>query len=87
MNEEMISRYGEVKSIRYLAGSIDDLKDVVETVKQMISRNCDKGDKDELMLAIAVDAIPLQHSLSSFIISLSVPELVLKSKYHHPNIV
>jgi len=86
MNENLNNKYGNTKNIKYLASSLDDLKDIVETVKQMISLGCEKDDIDTVMHAITINAMPLQHSLSSFIISLSVPETLLKSKFHRTKI-
>jgi len=79
MNEDVIAKYGQPTVVKYLVNNLDDLKDVIETVRQMISRGCHKDDVPVMEKAIGLDTIPLKNTLSSFIISLEIPSKLLQT--------
>lgn len=61
-----------LRDIKYLVNSLDDLWDVVFTVNQMMANKADLDSN-----RYAVSTIPVNESCSSFILSLSVPEIIL----------
>ena len=61
-----------LKDIKYLVNSLDELWDVVATVNQMVAKRADLDSN-----RYAVCTIPVNESCSSFILSLSVPEMIL----------
>ncbi len=81
MEQQFAKNYGAPKDIRYLISSLDDLWDVINTVNKMIEKRCEKGDIVPLKKAISMSIIPLKNSLSAFILSFSVPSLVVSSQY------
>jgi len=78
MNSYVSELYGEPQTIRYLIASIDDICEVTETVRFMLAQNFMKDDLQTLIRSIPVLAIPLPHSLSSFILGLGIPSKILK---------
>ena len=78
MDDPIFSRYGKALEVKYLVTSLDDLKDVVDTVKHMICRRCDKADLYPLENSITLDARPIKSSLSAFILGLRLPQLILE---------
>lgn len=81
MKQQFAEKYGTREDIRYLVSSMDDLWDVINTVNKMIEKRCEKEDITPLKLTISLGIIPLKNSLSSFILSFSVPSLVVRSQY------
>ncbi len=78
MENAVLEKYGRAKKVKYLVGSLDDLKDIVDTVRHMIIKGCDESDLPSLEELITIDALPLKNNLSSFILDLRVPENLLK---------
>jgi hypothetical protein len=81
MEQQLAKNYGTRVDIRYLISSLDDLWDVINTVNKMIEKRCEKGDIVPLKKAISMSIIPLKNSLSAFILSFSIPSLVVSSQY------
>ena len=79
MVDKIADKYGEPRPVKYLVTSLDDLKDVVDTVNFTVSNNCKKDDLEQITNSIRVNMIPLQSSKSSFIISMNVPALLLEA--------
>lgn len=74
----VFAKYGRARKIKYLVSSLEDLKDVVETVRQMIGKHCDKDDLKALEDSITLDALPIKNSLSAFILDLRMPQYLLE---------
>ncbi len=60
MNDPVFEKYGEARKVKYLVTSLDDLKDVVDTVRSMIVRRCEKDDLSPLENSITLDAFPIK---------------------------
>jgi hypothetical protein len=84
MNDPVFAKYGEARKIKYLVTSLDDLKDVVDTVRHMIGRHCEKADFTSLENAITLDAFPIKNSLSAFILGFRLPHTLVEQNYHKP---
>lgn len=69
----------EVKHIKYLVSSLDDLKDVVNTVTHILRGSCTPTTLPEAETSIRAEAMPLNPKTSSMILSLKVPV-----EYMHP---
>ena len=78
MDTQVSELYGEPQTIHYLIVSIDDIREVTETIKFMLAQHCQKDDIRIVMKSIPIMAIPLPQSLSSFILGLGVPSKILK---------
>ncbi len=78
MNSYVSELYGEPHTIRYLIASIDDICEVTETVRFMLAQYCKKDDLQIVMKSIPIMAVPLPHTLSSFILGIGVPSKILK---------
>jgi hypothetical protein len=78
MKDKIADLYGKPRTIRYLVGSIDDLREVAETVQFMIKQHSKLDDARAILKNIPVMAIPLPHSVSSFILGMRVPCNLLK---------
>ncbi len=73
MKQHLESAYGNAQTIRYLVNSLDDLREVAQTVLFIVRHNCEPCDYRQLKEAITLTAIPMPQSLSSFIIGFDVP--------------
>lgn len=84
MNDPLFEKYGEARKIKYLVTSLDDLKDVVDTVRSMIFRCCEKDDLRPLEDSITLEAYPIKNSLSAFILGLRLPRMILEQSSRKP---
>jgi len=78
MKEQRESTYGAPKMIRYLVNSVDDLREITDTVRFIVSQNCESDDYDTLVKMITVTAIPMGNGVSSFILGFNVPGDILE---------
>jgi hypothetical protein len=79
----VIEKYGSLKEIKYLITSFSDLKDTVASIKSIIETGCEKKDILRMAESIMISSIPLKNTLSSFILVLKIPNLILQSRYKH----
>lgn len=79
MEQQLESTYGIPRAIRYLVNSVDELREVTDTVLFIIRHNCQPEHYRPLKNAITLSAIPMPQSLSSFIIGFDIPTDLLKS--------
>jgi hypothetical protein len=68
----------DVRTIRYLAGSIDDLREITETVRLIVMRSCNMGELESVLRSISISATPMPKSLSSFILGFDLPKRLLE---------
>jgi hypothetical protein len=59
---------------RYLINNLDDLKDVVGTIHNLVKQNSREEDFCHVMKQIPVDFIALGQNLKSFVVSIELPE-------------
>jgi hypothetical protein len=78
MDTHISETYGAARTIRYLVTSIDDLREAAETVRFIIHQGCNRDDAKSIMNSVAISAVSLPKSLSSFIIGFDVPRKVLE---------
>jgi len=67
----------ETKVIRYLVNSVDDLREIADTVRFIIQQNTDPGSCLYVVEGVPVSAIPIGES-SGFIMSFTVPSDLLE---------
>ncbi len=77
MDSHSNTTYGKSRTIRYLINSVDDLREVTDTVLFLVRHNCNADDFADLMESIPLSAIPMPQSLSSFILGFMMPEKLL----------
>jgi hypothetical protein len=78
MEQQLERTYGTPRAIRYLVNSVDDLREVADTVLFIIRHNCRPEHYRSLKRAITLSAIPMPQSLSSFIIGFDIPTDLLQ---------
>jgi hypothetical protein len=78
MEQQLERTYGSPRAIRYLVNSVDDLREVTDTVLFIIRHTCQPEHYRPLKKAIALSAIPMPQSLSSFIIGFDIPTDLLQ---------
>ena len=78
MEQQLERTYGTPRAIRYLVNSVDDLREVTDTVLFIIGHNCRSEHYRPLKKAITLSAIPMPESLSSFIIGFDIPTDLLQ---------
>ncbi len=78
MEQQLERTYGAPRAIRYLVNSVDDLREVTDTVLFIIRHNCQPEHYRPLKKAITLSAIPMPQSLSSFIIGFDIPTDLLR---------
>lgn len=59
---------------RYLINNLDDLKDVVGTIHNILKQNSKAEDFCGIMKKTPVDFIALGQNLKSFVVSIELPE-------------
>jgi len=79
MDTYTLETYGTARTIRYLVTSIDDLREAAETVRFIVQQGSGNNDHDTIMKSVAISAMPLPKSLSSFIIGFDVPMKMLET--------
>lgn len=80
MSSKITDKYGQRKKIRYLVSSLDDVRDIVVTVSDMLSRRCERDDVETVAALMDISAIPLKNKISSFILSIDIPSFILEPK-------
>jgi hypothetical protein len=78
MEQQLERTYGSPRAIRYLVNSVDDLREVTDTVLFIIRHNCRPEHYRRLKKAITLSAIPMPQSLSSFIVGFDIPTVLLQ---------
>jgi hypothetical protein len=80
MEQQLERTYGNPRAIRYLVNSVDDLREVTDTVLFIIRHNCQPEHYRTLKKVISLSAIPMPQSFSSFIIGFDIPtDLLLRA--------
>lgn len=59
---------------KYLVNTLDDLRDTVNTIHQVVKSTTDQDDIMEIMKRIPVDLMPLDTRTNSFILIVEIPE-------------
>jgi len=77
MNSNSATIQGESRTIRYLVNSVDDLREVTDTVMFLVRSHCEAGGFAGLLESIPLSAIPMPQSLSSFILGFIMPQKLL----------
>lgn len=72
-DQTVLQKYGETRNIRYLINSLDDLRDVTDTIIHMAKSNCSDEDFEQVLDNLRFKAVQLGSRDSSFIISLDFP--------------
>jgi hypothetical protein len=67
----------ETKTIRYLVNSVDDLREIADTVRFIIQQNANISDSAEIIANVPISVIPIGES-SGFILSFEVPADLLE---------
>jgi len=83
-DDKLLQKYGDLKNIKYLINSLDDLKDVTDTIIHMAKSNCESDDFKAVLDCLGFRAIPINSSKSSFIFSLKFPSKFLESRESKP---
>lgn len=87
MDSNPNTTYGKSRTIRYLINSVDDLREVTDTVLFLVRHNCSSDDFADLLESIPLSAIPMPQSLSSFILGFIMPdELLSKAAETQPQV-
>lgn len=69
-----------MKNIKYLINSLDDLKDVTDTIIHMAKSNCHEDDFMAILGCLDFKVIPINASKSSFILTLIFPARFLETQ-------
>lgn len=78
MEQHLDTVYGSPQTIRYLVNSIDDLREIVDTVLYIVRHNSRPDDYLDLKQTISLSGISMPQSLSSFIIGFDMPGNLLR---------
>jgi hypothetical protein len=84
-DEKLLEKYGDLRNIKYLINSLDDLKDVTDTIIYMIRSNCEIDDFDSVLDCLGFRVAPINSSQSSFIFSLNFPVRFLEAQENKPS--
>jgi hypothetical protein len=81
---KLLEKYGDLKNIKYLINSLDDLKDVTDTIIHMAKSNCESDDFEAVLDCLGFRATPINSNQTSFIFSLKFPIKFLEAKESRP---
>ncbi len=83
-DDKLLKKYGDLRNIKYLINSLDDLKDVTDTIIHMAKSNCEIDDFETVLDCLGFRATPINASQTSFIFSLNFPTKFLESRESRP---